>query len=79
MSSKSEEKLPAHVVIFPFPAQGHMNCMLNLAHLFCLSDFHVTFIVSEFTHRLLLRNTSVPATSVPGYPRWPPRRSPPLR
>ncbi|KAL1542118.1 7-deoxyloganetic acid glucosyl transferase [Salvia divinorum] len=69
MSSKSEEKLPVHVVIFPFPAQGHMNCMLNLAHLFCLSDFHVTFIVSEFTHRLLLRNTSVPATfaAYPGF------------
>ncbi|XP_047945396.1 7-deoxyloganetic acid glucosyl transferase-like [Salvia hispanica] len=69
MSSKSEEKLPAHVVIFPFPAQGHMNSMLNLAHLFCLTDFHVTFIVSEFTHRLLLKNTSVPATfaAYPGF------------
>ncbi|KAG6402077.1 hypothetical protein SASPL_138948 [Salvia splendens] len=46
-----------------------MNCMLNLAHLFCLSDFHVTFIVSEFTHRLLLKNTSVPATfaAYPGF------------
>ncbi|XP_047945543.1 7-deoxyloganetic acid glucosyl transferase-like [Salvia hispanica] len=62
MGLKSEEKLPAHVVIFPFPAQGHMNCMLNLAHLLCLSDFHVTFIVSEFSHRLLTKNTSVPAT-----------------
>ncbi|XP_047967092.1 7-deoxyloganetic acid glucosyl transferase-like [Salvia hispanica] len=69
MSSKSEAKLPAEVVIFPIPAQGHMNCMLNLAHLFCLSDFHVTFIVSEFNHRLLLKNTSVPATfaAYPGF------------
>ncbi|XP_042015695.1 7-deoxyloganetic acid glucosyl transferase-like isoform X1 [Salvia splendens] len=69
MSSKSEVKLPAHVVIFPIPAQGHMNSMLNLAHLFCLSDFHVTFIVSEFCHRLLLKNTSVPATfaAYPGF------------
>ncbi|KAL1542122.1 7-deoxyloganetic acid glucosyltransferase [Salvia divinorum] len=69
MSSKTEDIPPAHVVIFPFPAQGHMNCMLNLAHLFCLTDFHVTFIVSEFTHRLLLRNTSVPSTfaAYPGF------------
>ncbi|XP_057789007.1 7-deoxyloganetic acid glucosyl transferase-like [Salvia miltiorrhiza] len=69
MSSDLEEELPPHVVIFPFPAQGHMNCMLNLAHLFCLTDFHVTFVVSEFSHRLLLKNTSVPATfaAYPGF------------
>ncbi|XP_057788995.1 7-deoxyloganetic acid glucosyl transferase-like isoform X3 [Salvia miltiorrhiza] len=69
MSSKLEEELPPHVVIFPFPAQGHMNCMLNLAHLFCLTDFHVTFVVSEFSHRLLLSSTSVPATfaAYPGF------------
>lgn len=67
--SSIEEELPPHVLIFPFPAQGHMNCMLNLAHLFCLADFHVTFIVSEFNHRRLLMHTSVPATfaAYPGF------------
>ncbi|KAH6777618.1 hypothetical protein C2S51_008930 [Perilla frutescens var. frutescens] len=57
----AEEKLPPHVLIFPLPAQGHINPMLNLAHLFCLSQFHVTFIVSEFSHRRLLKNSAVPA------------------
>ncbi|KAH6777611.1 hypothetical protein C2S51_008923 [Perilla frutescens var. frutescens] len=68
MSSK-EENLPPHVVIFPLPAQGHLNCMLNLAHLFCLADLHVTFIVSEFSHRRLLKHTSVAATfaAYPGF------------
>ncbi|KZV51700.1 7-deoxyloganetic acid glucosyltransferase-like [Dorcoceras hygrometricum] len=52
-----ESKLPPHVLIFPLPAQGHMNSMLNLAQLLCLSDFHVTFVVSEFNHSRLLKHT----------------------
>lgn len=59
MSSEEERvPLPPHVLIFPLPAQGHINSMLNLAHLFCLSEFHVTFIVSEFSHRRLLTHSS---------------------
>ncbi|KAH6777615.1 hypothetical protein C2S51_008927 [Perilla frutescens var. frutescens] len=54
--------MPPHVLIFPIPVQGHLNCMLNLAHLFCLADFHVTFIISEFSHRRLRHYTTVPAT-----------------
>ncbi|KAH6821216.1 hypothetical protein C2S53_010330 [Perilla frutescens var. hirtella] len=65
--SSNEEKLPPHVLIFPLPAQGHINPMLNLAHLFCLSQFHVTFIVSEFSHRRLLKNSAVP-TAFARYP-----------
>ncbi|KAH6777614.1 hypothetical protein C2S51_008926 [Perilla frutescens var. frutescens] len=67
--SSDERNLPPHVVIFPVPAQGHLNCMLNLAHLFCLADLHVTFIVSEFIHRRLLKHTTVPATfaAYPGF------------
>ncbi|XP_073020514.1 7-deoxyloganetic acid glucosyl transferase-like [Primulina eburnea] len=61
MCSK-EAKLPPHVLIFPLPAQGHMNSMLNLAQLLCLSDFHVTFIVSEFNHSRLLKHTSTRST-----------------
>lgn len=60
--STEDEKLPPHVLIFPFPIQGHLNSMLNLAHLFCLAEFHVTFIVSEFSHRRLLQHTTVPST-----------------
>ncbi|XP_057789008.1 7-deoxyloganetic acid glucosyl transferase-like [Salvia miltiorrhiza] len=62
MSSEEGKDLPPHVLIFPFPVQGHLNSMLNLAQLFCLADFHVTFIVSDFSHRRLLRHSTVPAT-----------------
>ncbi|KAG8390056.1 hypothetical protein BUALT_Bualt01G0043700 [Buddleja alternifolia] len=62
MSSEEEAKLPPHVLIFPLPMQGHLNPMLNLAQLFCLSEFHVTFIVSDFIHRRLLNHTTVPET-----------------
>ncbi|RZC43418.1 hypothetical protein C5167_036366 [Papaver somniferum] len=46
-----------HVVIFPYPAQGHMNSMLKLAELLCLSGIHVTFINTEFNQSRLLRCT----------------------
>ncbi|XP_057788984.1 7-deoxyloganetic acid glucosyl transferase-like isoform X1 [Salvia miltiorrhiza] len=61
MSCEEGKDLPPHVLIFPYPVQGHLNSMLNLAHLFCLSDFHVTFIISDFNHRRLLEHTTVPA------------------
>ncbi|XP_057789016.1 7-deoxyloganetic acid glucosyl transferase-like [Salvia miltiorrhiza] len=61
MSSEQTKDLPPHVLIFPYPIQGHLNSMLNLAHLFCISDFHVTFIISDFNHRRLLEHTTVPA------------------
>ncbi|XP_073127924.1 7-deoxyloganetic acid glucosyl transferase-like [Henckelia pumila] len=63
MCSKEGAKvLPPHVLIFPLPAQGHLNSMLNLAQLLCLSHFHVTFIVSEFNHRRLLNHTTTHST-----------------
>ncbi|XP_075484589.1 7-deoxyloganetic acid glucosyl transferase-like [Primulina tabacum] len=62
MSSKEAEVLPPHVLIFPLPAQGHMNPMLNLTQLLCLSNFHVTFIASEFNHRRLLKHTNILST-----------------
>ncbi|KAK6794062.1 hypothetical protein RDI58_007515 [Solanum bulbocastanum] len=48
-----------HVIIFPFPAQGHVNSMLKLAHLLFLSNFDVTFLVTVDTHDRLLKHTDV--------------------
>ncbi|WMV19772.1 hypothetical protein MTR67_013157, partial [Solanum verrucosum] len=48
-----------HVIIFPFPAQGHVNSMLKLAHLLSLSNFDVTFLVTVDTHDRLLNHTDV--------------------
>ncbi|KAF5196567.1 Glycosyltransferase [Thalictrum thalictroides] len=52
-----EQKPVAHVLIFPFPAQGHVNSMLMLAELLCFSGLHVTFLNTEHYHQRLLRFT----------------------
>ena len=65
MSSASDQqnlRPPPHVLIFPMPFQGHLNSMLNLSHLFCLAEFDVTFIISDFSHRRLLQHTTVAST-----------------
>nr|AGX93067.1 7-deoxyloganetic acid UDP-glucosyltransferase-like protein [Cinchona calisaya] len=59
MGSSQDSNLPPHVLIFPLPIQGHVNSMLRLAELLCLSDLDITFIVSEFSHNRLLKHTSV--------------------
>ncbi|KAL8166287.1 hypothetical protein V2J09_007786 [Rumex salicifolius] len=50
-----------HVLIFPFPIQGHVNSMLRLAQLLCLSDLKVTFLNSTHNHQRLLRHTDARA------------------
>ncbi|XP_057789012.1 7-deoxyloganetic acid glucosyl transferase-like [Salvia miltiorrhiza] len=67
MRCEQGQDLPPHVLIFPYPLQAHLNSMLNLAHLFCLFDFHVTFIISDFNHRRLLEHT----TAVTAFARYP--------
>ncbi|GFY83585.1 hypothetical protein Acr_03g0003590 [Actinidia rufa] len=52
MGEQEDSSLPPHVLIFPLPVQGHVNSMLHLAKLLCLTgDVHVTFFVSDFVHR----------------------------
>ncbi|KAK1364944.1 hypothetical protein POM88_040505 [Heracleum sosnowskyi] len=57
------EKTPAqtqpHVLIFPLPLQGPVNSMFKLAELLCLSNIHVTFLVTEHIHSRLIRFTDV--------------------
>ncbi|XP_031115383.1 7-deoxyloganetic acid glucosyltransferase-like [Ipomoea triloba] len=48
-----------HILIVPFPLQGHINSMLNLAHLLDLSNFHVTFLLTADTHARLLAHSDV--------------------
>ncbi|GLT92626.1 hypothetical protein SLE2022_104550 [Rubroshorea leprosula] len=45
-----EEK---HVLILPFPAQGHIKPMLCLAELLCHAGLHVTFVNTHHNHRRL--------------------------
>ncbi|KAL3651641.1 hypothetical protein CASFOL_004643 [Castilleja foliolosa] len=50
------EQNKPHVVCIPFPAQGHVNPMLNLAKLLHQNGFHVTFVNSDYNHRRLLKS-----------------------
>ncbi|KAJ4967915.1 hypothetical protein NE237_014616 [Protea cynaroides] len=45
-----------HAVCISFPAQGHVNPMMQLANLLHSEGFHITFINSEFIHRRLLQS-----------------------
>ncbi|KAK8715828.1 hypothetical protein V6N13_043154 [Hibiscus sabdariffa] len=57
-----EEQRPQtspHVLIFPLPAQGHVNSMLKLAELLALAGLKLTFLNSDFVHEQLLRHTDV--------------------
>ncbi|KAG6436564.1 hypothetical protein SASPL_101465 [Salvia splendens] len=47
----------AHVLIFPLPLQGPINCMLKLAELLCLHQIKVTFIITQHIHRRLLHSS----------------------
>ena len=42
-----------HILIFPFPAQGHVTPLLNLAKLLSHVGLHVTFLNTEHNHRRL--------------------------
>ncbi|KAK4436570.1 7-deoxyloganetic acid glucosyl transferase [Sesamum alatum] len=50
---------PPHVLIFPLPLQSHVNSMLNLADLLCLSGLHVTILLSDYTHNCLLLHANL--------------------
>ncbi|KAL1225799.1 UDP-glycosyltransferase 85A5 [Cardamine amara subsp. amara] len=45
-----------HVVCVPFPAQGHINPILQVAKLLHAKGFHVTFVNTVYNHNRLLRS-----------------------
>ena len=67
-----EEQLlqaPAHVLIFPLPAQGHVNSMLKLAQLLSIAGLHVTFLNTDFIQNRLVHYTDIQTrfSSYPGF------------
>ncbi|WOG93987.1 hypothetical protein DCAR_0313277 [Daucus carota subsp. sativus] len=55
---KDEAESP-HVLIFPLPLQGPVNCMLKLAELLALNHLAVTFLNTDYIHNCLLKNTNI--------------------
>lgn len=45
-----------HAVCIPYPAQGHINPLLNLAKLLHYKGFHITFVNTEFNHNRMLNS-----------------------
>ncbi|KAE8662287.1 7-deoxyloganetin glucosyltransferase [Hibiscus syriacus] len=44
-----------HAVCIPYPAQGHVTPMLNLAKVLHHKGFHIIFVNTEYNHKRLLR------------------------
>ncbi|KAK9939554.1 hypothetical protein M0R45_016246 [Rubus argutus] len=55
-----------HAVCVPYPSQGHINPMMQLAKLLHSRGFHITFVNTEFNHRRLIQSSG--SNSVKGLP-----------
>ncbi|XP_010676160.2 7-deoxyloganetin glucosyltransferase [Beta vulgaris subsp. vulgaris] len=55
MGSGAKQQKP-HAVCVPYPAQGHINPMLQLAKLLHSKGFHITFVNTEYNHNRLVRS-----------------------
>ncbi|KAI3695164.1 hypothetical protein L1987_78153 [Smallanthus sonchifolius] len=45
-----------HAICIPFPAQGHINPMMNLAKLLHFKGFYISFVNNHYNHNRLLRS-----------------------
>ncbi|XP_045809367.1 7-deoxyloganetic acid glucosyltransferase-like [Trifolium pratense] len=52
---KSMDESSPHVLIFPCPAQGHVNSMLKLAELLAIQNLHITFLNTQYIHNRLIQ------------------------
>uniref|UniRef100_A0A0D9X1M4 Glycosyltransferase N-terminal domain-containing protein n=1 Tax=Leersia perrieri TaxID=77586 RepID=A0A0D9X1M4_9ORYZ len=60
--AKAPTKKP-HVLLLPYPAQGHVNPFLKLAKALHARSFHITFVNTEYNHARLLRSRGPRAVS----------------
>ncbi|KAM2045551.1 hypothetical protein FF1_009793 [Malus domestica] len=51
----------AHVLLLPFPAQGHIASVLSFAQLLCHACIHVTLLSTEHNHCLLTERRALSA------------------
>ena len=54
-NTKSMESKP-HAVLIPYPVQSHINSVLKLAKLLHFQGFFITFVITEFNHKHLLKS-----------------------
>ncbi|KAL8156016.1 UDP-glycosyltransferase 85A8-like [Apium graveolens] len=61
MSSTRDAKSKPHALCIPYPAQGHINPVLNLAKLLHQKGFHISFVNTEFNHNRLIKSKGLQA------------------
>ncbi|RXI09276.1 hypothetical protein DVH24_033893 [Malus domestica] len=66
MSSVEQATKKRHAVFVPYPSQGHVTPMMQLAKLLHSRGFHITFVNTEFNHNRLIRSKG--PDSVKGLP-----------
>nr|BAK55740.1 UDP-glucose glucosyltransferase [Gardenia jasminoides] len=59
MDNHQKPSSTPHVLLFPLPLQGPVNCMLKLAELLCFNHLQVTFLNTDHVQRRLLSCTDV--------------------
>lgn len=60
MSEMGKDKvISPHVLLFPLPLQGPVNCMLKLAELLAINGLQVTFLNTDYIQNCLLKHTHV--------------------
>jgi hypothetical protein len=47
------ERVKSHALLFPYPAQGHINPLMQLANVLISRNVLVTFLNTDFNHRRL--------------------------
>ncbi|CAI8597738.1 unnamed protein product [Vicia faba] len=56
MESTPKHTQKPHAVFIPYPAQGHVNPLMQLAKLLRCKGFHITFVNTEFNHKRLIKS-----------------------
>jgi hypothetical protein len=68
LGSAAQQQQQPHAVCLPYPAQGHITPMLNVAKLLHARGFHVTFVNTEYNQARLVRTRGAAAVAgLPGF------------
>eukprot|EP00250_Pteridium_aquilinum_P002884 c13120_g1_i1 orf=2-949(-) len=55
LTTLTPSPLKPHIVVVPFPGQGHVNPFLHLSRRLAMNGFSVTFVSMNFTHMFVMK------------------------